>query len=194
MTELLMYFSENIDLTRIEATGLYAGIVVDTKNFAVQTGVRTFDAAAYLRRAGADPGIVKMLFREDYAETVIRAEAIAKAEALPNGIIITMCKKPVKNIQVTAAQVADALLKIDKVKMSLVLFQLEDAVGISARSNGEVNVQIIMEEFGGGGHQTVAGAQVKEINIEELRCKVLDISTKYIEESEEDESNSTTRS
>lgn len=194
VTELLMYFSENIDLTRIEATGLYAGIVVDTKNFAVQTGVRTFDAAAYLRRAGADPGIVKMLFREDYAETVIRAEAIAKAEALPNGIIITMCKKPVKNIQVTAAQVADALLKIDKVKMSLVLFQLEDAVGISARSNGEVNVQIIMEEFGGGGHQTVAGAQVKEINIEELRCKVLDISTKYIEESEEDESNSTTRS
>ena len=194
VTELLMYFSENIDLTRIEATSLYAGIVVDTKNFAVQTGVRTFDAAAYLRRAGADPGIVKMLFREDYDETVIRAEAISKAEALPNGIIVTMCKQITKNSQVIAAQVADALLRIEKVKMSIVLFQLEDAVGISARSNGEVNVQIIMEEFGGGGHQTVAGAQVKEIAIEELRCKVLDASTKYIEESGEDESNSTTRS
>ena len=105
-----------------------------------------------------------------------------------------MLRGPGPDHRVHRVQVADALLKIDKVKMSLVLFQLEDAVGISARSNGEVNVQIIMEEFGGGGHQTVAGAQVKEINIEELRCKVLDISTKYIEESEEDESNSTTRS
>lgn len=192
VTELLMYFSDNLVLSRIEATALYSGIVVDTKNFAVQTGVRTFDAAAYLRRSGADPVMVRHLFRTDYETTVALAKAEARSEFYDGGLIISTCPELISNGQVIAAQVADSLLRIENVRMSIVVFQLtEDTVGISARSTGELNVQVIMEAFGGGGHQNVAGAQVKGGNVEDIKKKAIEIAQKYIEEYDQDESNLT---
>ena len=195
VTELLMYFDESVDLTRIDATALYAGIVVDTKNFAVQTGVRTFDAAAYLRRSGADPALIRFLFQMDYAATRAKSEVLANAEMQTGGLIVAVCPANIKNAQVIAAQAADTMLRIEGVKISIVLFYLDDdGIGVSARSNGEVNVQLLMEELGGGGHQTVAGAQVKNSTLSEVKNRVLELGAKYIEESEQNESNSTGRS
>ena len=191
VTELLMYFSEDLVLGRMDATALYSGIVVDTKNFAVQTGVRTFDAAAYLRRCGADPVIVRHLFRSDYATSLAQAQALAGSEFFPCGLIVAVCPDNLPNIQAMAAQVADLLLRIENARMSLVLFHLSpDVVGISARSTGELNVQVIMEEFGGGGHQNVAGAQVTG-DLTEIRQQAIDLSLKYMEENDNDESDIT---
>ena len=193
VTELLTYFDEKIELTRLEASALFSGMVVDTKNFAVQTGVRTFDAAAYLRRSGADPVMVRHLFRTDYETNLVLSRAKASSELFDNGLIVTTIPNPIPNIQATAAQVADSLLRIENVRMSLVIFQLTaDTVGISARSTGEINVQVIMESFGGGGHQNVAGAQVQDKSLEEVCQQAVALSKKYIEENDSDESNLTT--
>ena len=189
VTELLMYFSEDLALTRLDATALYAGIVVDTKNFAVQTGVRTFDAVAYLRRCGADPVVVRHLFRTDYATTLAQAQALAASEVFPGGLIVAVCPDNIPNIQAVAAQVADGLLRIENARMSLVLFHLSpDLVGISARSTGEINVQVIMEEFGGGGHQNVAGAQVEGEPLSKIRARAIELSQQYIKENDKNES------
>lgn len=193
ITELLMYFGDDIRLGRLDATALYSGIVVDTKNFAVQTGVRTFDAAAFLRRSGADPVMVRHLFRSDYDTTVALARTKSRAELYPGGLIIATIPERMNNIQVIAAQAADSLLRIENVRMSILIFQLtEDTVGLSARSTGELNVQVIMESFGGGGHQNVAGAQIKGGNLAAIKAKVIEVSEKYIEENDKDESNSAT--
>lgn len=193
VTELLMYFDDAMDLTRLDATALYAGIVVDTKNFAVQAGVRTFDAAAYLRRAGADPTMVRHLFRLDLTTMKAHAEIISSAEILPGGVALAICP-PVADAQVVAAQAADMMLRLEGVRMSVVLFSLEDGVGVSARSQGDINVHVLMEQLGGGGHQTVAGAQIKHAGMDEVRKQVIEIISNYIEESEGDESNTATRS
>ena len=183
VTELLMYLSNDLVLTRLEATALYSGIVVDTKNFGVQTGVRTFEAAAYLRRAGADPVVIRYLFRSDYETSTTIAKATAAAKLYEGGLIVTTCPDVIPNIQAIAAQVADSLLRIEAVRMSLVIFKLEeDVVGISARSSGELNVQVIMEHFGGGGHQNVAGAQIKDAVLEDIEAEAVEIAKKYIEE------------
>ncbi|MEN6565171.1 MAG: DHH family phosphoesterase [Veillonellales bacterium] len=194
VTELLMYFDDRLDMTRLDATALYAGIVVDTKNFAVQAGVRTFDAAAYLRRAGADPALVRHLFRVDFDTMKAQAEVLSHTELLPGGVIIGLCSHNVKNIQIVAAQTADMLLLIEGTRLSFVLFPLEDGVGVSARSQGEINVQVIMEQMGGGGHQTVAGAQVKNATLGQVREKLLELVVNYIGESDHHESNLTARS
>ena len=192
VTELLMYFSDDLTLSRMDATALYSGIVVDTKNFAVQTGVRTFDAAAYLRRNGADPVMVRHLFRTDYETNMVLAKAKARSELYEGGLIVTTCPDPLPNLQAIAAQVADSLLRIEGVRMSLVVFQLTDSiVGISARSTGEINVQVIMESFGGGGHQNVAGAQVQDQLLDDVAQQAVELSRKYIEENDQDESNLT---
>lgn len=186
VTELLMYFSEDFTLTKMNATALYAGMVVDTKNFAVQTGVRTFDAAGYLRRSGADPVLVRHLFRSDYETSVAKARTLSGSEMFKGGLIVGNCPDNLPNAQVIAAQIADAMLRIEGVKISMVLFSLgKDSVGISARSTGEINVQMIMESFGGGGHQNVAGAQIKAESLEEVRRRVIELSVKCIEESEQ---------
>ena len=191
ITELLMYFGDDIRLGRLDATALYSGIVVDTKNFAVQTGVRTFDAAAFLRRSGADPVMVRHLFRSDYETTVALAKTKARAELFPGGLIVSTIPEQIPNVQVIAAQAADGLLRIENVRMSILVFQLtENTVGLSARSTGELNVQVIMEAMGGGGHQNVAGAQVKDSSLAEVKAKVIEISKNYIEENDKDESDS----
>ena len=189
VTELLMYFGDNIRPTRLDATALYSGVVVDTKNFNVGAGVRTFDAAAYLRRAGADPVLVRTLFQSDYETTVSLARAKANAVYYPGGLIVGSLPDLLPNGQIIAAQAADGMLRVDSVRMSIYVFPLAtDVVGISARSSGEMNVQVIMETFGGGGHANVAGAQVKGVPLDEVRAQVVEKAKAYIEESDQRES------
>ena len=189
VTELLMYFGDNIRPTRLDATALYSGVVVDTKNFNVGAGVRTFDAAAYLRRAGADPVLVRTLFQSDYETTVSLARAKANAVYYPGGLIVGCLPDLLPNGQIIAAQAADGMLRVDSVRMSIYVFPLaSDVVGISARSSGEMNVQVIMEAFGGGGHANVAGAQVKGVPLDEVRAQVVEKAKAYIEESDQRES------
>ena len=189
VTELLMYFGDNVRPTRLDATALYSGVVVDTKNFSVGAGVRTFDAAAYLRRAGADPVLVRTLFQSDYETTVSLARAKANAVYYPGGLIVGSLPDLLPNGQIIAAQAADGMLRVDGVRMSIYVFPLaSDVVGISARSSGEMNVQVIMEAFGGGGHVNVAGAQVKGVPLDEVRAQVVEKAKAYIEESDQRES------
>ncbi|MBB5337204.1 DHH family phosphoesterase [Pectinatus brassicae] len=195
ITELLMYFSDDPLISRIDATALYAGIIVDTKNFKVQTGVRTFDAVAYLRRNGADPQLVSHLFRTDYNTNVAKAQAISNSVFYDGGLLVSTCPDNAANIQILSAQVADYLLGIDQARMSLVFFKLNDnTVGISARSLGELNVQVLMEAFGGGGHLNVAGAQVKDGNLQEIQKKAIELAKNIIKEVDNNESNPRTGS
>lgn len=194
VTELLGYFDDKIELNRLEASALYAGLVVDTKNFAVQTGVRTFEAASYLRRSGADPTLVRHLFRVDFETMKSRATIIENTEMPHDGVVIAVCPAEIKNAQVAAAQTADLLLNIEGVRVSFVLFNIEAGIGVSARSNGDINVQVIMEQLGGGGHQSVAGAKIKDANAAEVKAKIIEIVDSYIKESAIHESNSAARS
>ena len=174
VTELLQYFDEDPELQKIEATALYAGIVVDTKNFSVQTGVRTFDAAAYLRRCGADPDIVRELFSSDFDSVKLKARLLSEAR-IADGIAMTSCPKDVPNAQIISAQVADMLVNITDVEASFTFYELPDnIIGVSARSKGDINVQLIMEAIGGGGHRTVAGVQLKGRTLIEVQNEVMD--------------------
>jgi c-di-AMP phosphodiesterase-like protein len=185
VTELLTYFDEKIELTRLEASALFSGMVVDTKNFAVQTGVRTFEAAAYLRRSGADPAIVRHLFMVDMETLKLRAAILAGSQSLAGGVVIASCPSEVKNGQIISAQAADTMLSIEGVRVSFVLCPADGGVGISARSNGDVNVQVIMEAFGGGGHQTVAGAHIDGVDLTEARKRLEAVIADYIGEEKE---------
>ena len=185
VTELLMYFDDKIKIGKLAATALYSGIVVDTKNFAVQTGARTFEAAAYLRRSGADPVAVNYLFKSDYDTTISLAKTKAQSEYYEGGLVVSYIDNVIPNVQAIAGQAADSLLTVEGVRMTIVLFQMRnDTVGISARSGGDLNVQVIMEKYGGGGHQNVAGAQVKNVPILELKKSVVDAARKYIAETD----------
>ena len=173
LTELLQYFQEDVELTKIEATALYAGIIVDTKNFAVQTGVRTFDAASYLRRCGADPDIVRELFSSDFDTVKDRALILSGAQ-ISDGVAMASCPKGQRNATIIAAQVADMLINIDSVEASFTFYYLaDDCIGVSARSKGEINVQLVMEALGGGGHRTVAGAQLRGRTLVEAQGDVM---------------------
>lgn len=185
VTELLMYFDDKIRIGKLAATALYSGIVVDTKNFAVQTSARTFEAAAYLRRSGADPVVVNHLFKSDYETTVSLAKTKSQSEYFEGGLVVSCIESIIPNIQAIAGQAADSLLRVEGVRMTIILFQMKsDTVGISARSSGDFNVQVIMEKFGGGGHQNVAGAQVKDVPILELKKSVVEVARAYIAETD----------
>ena len=185
VTELLMYFDEKIKIGKFAATALYSGIVVDTKNFSIQAGARTFEAAAYLRRSGADPVVVNYLFKSDYETTVSLAKTKAQSEYYEGGLVVSYIKEIIPNVQAVAGQAADSLLRVEGVRMTIILFQMKnDTVGISARSSGDLNVQVIMEKFGGGGHQNVAGAQVAHTPILELKKSVVEEARKYIGETD----------
>lgn len=175
VTELLQYYDEEINLQKIEATALYAGIVVDTKNFSIQTGVRTFDAASYLRRSGADPSIVRELFSSDFDSVKLKSRLLSEA-VVTDGIAMASCPKDVPNAPIIAAQVADMLVTITNIEASFTFFELPEgnAIGVSARSKGDINVQLIMEALGGGGHRTVAGAQLKGKTMEAAKGEVMD--------------------
>ncbi len=159
VTELLQYIAEPADIQRAEAEALMSGIVLDTKNFTLRTGGRTFEAAAFLRRAGADPTEVKKLLQSDIASAMARYAIVQKAKVYRNGIAIASADT-VQN-RIIAAQAADELLNISGIQASFVVYPEPEAVSISARSIGDVNVQVIVEKLGGGGNKSTAGAQVK---------------------------------
>ena len=192
VTEILQYFENKLQFSEVEATALYAGILVDTKNFAVQTGERTFEAAAFLRRNGADPHMVSLLFKDDEHTVLTRARIITEMkQPLPGlAVAVHQCSCQDKDTPVIVAQAADELLTMDDIRASVVFSQNENGVSISARSDGSVNVQVMMEELGGGGHQTVAGVQVKGVTAEELMPKVLELAKEQMKESDTDEGNS----
>lgn len=178
VTELIQYHGENIALTPLEASALYAGIVVDTKNFVVQTGSRTFDAASFLRRSGADLNIVRHLFMDSFDSMQLRAKMMAESEIHGN-MAFTECPKGVTNAPIMSAQAADILVSIEDIEASFVLYYLPDGgIGVSARSQGNINVQLIMEALGGGGHRTVAGAQLRDMDMMTARAAVLQAAEK----------------
>ena len=165
VAELMQYLMDPGDFLRAEAEAIMAGIMLDTKNFTMRTGGRTFEAAAFLRRAGADTGDVKKVFQNDLEGTIARYDIIRNARMYPNNIAIAAVDHTVG--RVTAAQAADELLNISGIDTSFVLFPDENIIYISARSMGDTNVQVILEKLGGGGNATVAGAQVPELTLEE---------------------------
>ena len=166
-TELLQYILEPADLLKAEAEALMAGIVLDSKNFTVRTGSRTFDAAAFLRRAGADTTEVRRFFKTELKQTIARYEILKEAKMYREGIAVSALTHPVD--RVTAAQAADELLTVAGFHTSFVLFPDDsERVILSARSSGDVNVQVITEALGGGGNAAVAGAQVPERSVEEV--------------------------
>lgn len=160
VTELLQYMGEEIKIGKEEATALLAGIIVDTKNFIYQTGVRTFAAASYLRSLGADPKTIQMLLQDDLQIVLQKAEVISKARILYGEVAVSSSTESSADAQLLAAKAADAMLNIAGVNAAFVLWPLESKVAISARSNGKINVQAIMEKLEGGGHLTVAATQV----------------------------------
>ncbi|MGN0497963.1 MAG: DHH family phosphoesterase [Acutalibacteraceae bacterium] len=175
-TELIQYMGDNI-LTRLEAEALLAGIMLDTKNFVLKTGVRTFEAAAYLRQCGADTVEVKRLFSNSIDSYKTKYQIVSQAE-IYNSCAIACADDLGSDVRVTAAQAADELLSLHDVVASFVIYQNSDTICISARSLGDVNVQLIMEQMGGGGHMTMAGAQLKNSKMSEVREKLVDIISK----------------
>lgn len=180
VTEMIQYMSDKPQLKVLEAEVLLAGICVDTKNFYFKTGVRTFEAASFLRKLGADTIDVKKLFSDDLDTYLKRYEIIKSAEVI-NGIAISICPPEVENI-VLAAQAADELLNITGIHSSFVFVKIEDDIHISGRSLGDINVQVILEALGGGGHMTMAGAKLKSNTIEEAVEKLKNAIDKYLRE------------
>lgn len=168
VSEILQYIGENIKITAEEADCMYSGIVVDTNNFMTKTGVRTFEAAAFLRRNGADVTRVRKLSREDAIEYKAKADAVSQAEIYRKSYAISTCSsEDIQSPTVVGAQAANELLNIKGVKASFVLTEYQNQVFISARSIDEVNVQVIMEKMGGGGHLGTAGCQLSGVSIPE---------------------------
>ena len=179
VTELLQYLGDNIEITPQEATALLAGITVDTKNFTHQAGVRTFEAAAFLRRSGADQETIQRVLQDDWETFISRAEIIRQAEVFYDKIALAQVPQGVERGQLLAAQTADALLTMEDFAASFVLCPTPEGVVISARSRGDINVQVLMERLGGGGHMTIAGAQLKGTTLSEARNKVLALIEEY---------------
>lgn len=168
VSEILQYISDDLRLKSEEADCMYSGIMIDTNNFMTKTGVRTFEAAAYLRRNGADVTRVRKLFRDDAAEYKAKADAVSQAEIYRRFYAISICSgEDVASPTVVGAQAANELLNIKGIRASFILTRYNGIIYISARSIDEVNVQVIMERMGGGGHLNVAGAQLETGTIEE---------------------------
>lgn len=168
VSEILQYIGDNLKLRPEEADCMYSGIMIDTNNFMTKTGVRTFEAAAFLRRNGADVTRVRKLFRDDAAEYKAKADAVSQAEIYRKSYAISVCTaEDVGSPTVVGAQAANELLNIKGIKASFILTPYNGIIYISARSIDEVNVQVIMERMGGGGHMNVAGAQMENGTIEE---------------------------
>jgi len=178
VSEILQFVAEKKSLKKLDAEGLIAGMAIDTNRFSVKTGVRTFEAAAWLRRNGADTTTVRRFFQEDVVSFQIKADCLANAEFVNGGYVISECKGNHPEMQIINSQSADELLEIKGIKASFVLGQNEDGQTImSARSLGDVNVQLIMEQFGGGGHLTTAGAQVEK-SVSEVKEELKALLTK----------------
>ena len=185
VTELLQYTEVNVELKKIEAESLYAGIMMDTKSFTFKTGVRTFEAAAYLRRCGVDIIKVKKWFQSDLESFNIIADVVKSAEIVNDTIAIAIYdNEKSKDVSLICAKAADELLTISDVTASFVLGNTGDKICISGRSIGDINVQVILEKLGGGGHITLAGAQVEGMSIEEVKQGLIIRINEYFSEIE----------
>lgn len=184
VTELIQYAETEVELATIEAESLYAGIMMDTKNFTFKTGVRTFEAAAYLRRCGVDIIRVKKWFQSDLVSFNKIADIVKKAEIVNDTIAIAIYTKKEKDASLICAKAADELLTISDITASFVLGNLGDKICISGRSIGDINVQIILEKLGGGGHITLAGAQVEGMTMEEAKQELINRINEYFSEIE----------
>lgn len=180
VTELIQYFGDRCRPTREDAEALLSGIMLDTRNFAIRTGVRTFEAAAYLRRIGADTVAVRKLFSSTMDDYQRRSSLVQNAEIYRN-CAIAISSQNFEDIRIVAPQAADELLGINEVDASFVIYNTGSDISISARSMGDLNVQIVMEYIGGGGHHTMAGAQLKGVTAEEAKSKLLEAIDHYYE-------------
>lgn len=182
VTDMLQYMGEKIKLKVIEADALLAGITLDTKNFSIKTGAITFETAAYLKHSGADSIRVRQLFQNDIEVYKAKAAAIQNVELFQENIAISICPSHSENVILACAQAADDLLNVKNIKASFVLCQIKNMIYISARSFGEINVQLIMEKIGGGGHLNVSGAQMEGITIEQAKEKIEKAIIQYLQE------------
>ncbi len=187
VSEILQYIVDNIKIRSEEADCLYSGIVIDTNNFMTKTGVRTFEAAAFLRRNGADVTRVRKLFREDAVEYKAKADAVSQAEIYRNYYAISICvNDEVQSPTIIGAQAANELLNIKGIRASFILTEYQNQIYVSARSIDEVNVQVIMERLGGGGHMNIAGCQMEGTSIAEAIGVIKNTIDTMIQEGELD--------
>ena len=184
VTELIQYTQNEVELTTLEAEALYAGIMMDTKNFTFKTGVRTFEAAAYLRRCGVDIIKVKKWFQSDLESYNKISEIVRKAEVLRDTIAISSYEVQENDTSLICAKAADELLTIGNITASFVLGTMENQICISGRSIGDINVQVILEKLGGGGHITLAGAQLENMTIDEAKKELISKIEEYFSEKE----------
>jgi c-di-AMP phosphodiesterase-like protein len=182
VTELLQYVEETVTLKTVETEGLYAGIMMDTKNFTFKTGVRTFEAAAYLRKCGVDIIKVKKWFQSDLESYKIISSIVKKSEVIHNTVAISMYEEENKDAGLICAKAADELLTISDITASFVIGTIGNKVCISGRSIGDINVQVILEKLGGGGHITLAGAQVEGKSRSEVKQELIAKIDEYFEE------------
>ena len=182
VTELITYSDQNVNLTNVEAEGLYGGIMMDTKNFTFKTGVRTFEAAAYLRKCGVDIIKVKKWFQSDLETYNTISEIVAKSEIVGDSIAISVYDKIDKDANIICAKAADELLTISDITASFVIGNYGEKICISGRSLGDINVQVILEKLGGGGHITLAGAQVEGMDIYEVKRELIEKIKEYFSE------------
>lgn len=181
-TEILQYIDEGKNITAFESKALYTGILMDTKNFSVKTGVRTFEAASYLRRYGLNTQEVRKLFNMDKDAYIHRAEIIKNSEPVAKGMLVSVCEEAYPNMKVISSQAADEMLNLSGIQAAFVIYPMESETYISARSLGTVNVQVIVEKLGGGGHATVAGAQVDGRDTEAVLEQLQNAIEEYLEE------------
>lgn len=185
MAEVVQYFDENVKLSPLESGAMLAGITVDTKRFAFNCGVRTFEAAAYLRRSGADAAMIKRLFQDDLQTYTQRAEIVKRVTYVADGIAISDCPEYIGNPSLMAAQAADEIISIRGIHASFVLARYSpEMIVVSGRSIGDINVQMILERLGGGGHLTVAGAQLYNVTMEQAIDLVKKSIKSYLAEEE----------
>ncbi len=182
VTELMQYLVETADIRKTEAEAVLAGIVLDTKNFTMRTGSRTFEAAAFLRRCSADTTEVKKLLQNDLPSTVARFAIVEKAVEYKPGIAVA--EEQSYQDRIIAAQAADELVNISGIETSFVIFKSEETVNISARSIGDVNVQVILEKLGGGGNRSGAGAQIRDMTVAEVSEKLRKAIDEYLSSEE----------
>lgn len=184
VTEVVQYLEDDVKINKLTAEGLLAGINLDTKFFAFKTGVRTFEAASYLKKVGADTTEVKKLFRSNVDDFKTKAEIISNTRIIDNRICISYSKTKSENINVVIAQAADELLTVKQIEASFILGEKDGTIFISARSLGKINVHVLMEKLGGGGHIDIAGAQLEGVSIKEAYMKVNEIIEEYLREEE----------
>lgn len=185
-TEILQYIDSDKKLTPFEAKALYVGILLDTKNFTVKTGVRTFESASYLRRYGLNTSEVRKFFNTNKEDYTRRAQIVEKSEIVADNMLVSVCEENYPNMRVISSQAADEMLNISNIRAAFVLYKSDGEICLSARSLGKVNVQLIAEKLGGGGHSTVAGAQLGTKDFDEALSALKATIKEYAEENGKD--------